>query len=70
MVVGALLFVAGLVVRLLGDKLRFPGRLPGDIRWESGHTKVFIPLTTMLLASLLLSLVFWITQRFGRQASW
>jgi hypothetical protein len=33
------------------------GRLPGDFSWESGNTRVYVPLTTMLLVSLVLTLV-------------
>jgi hypothetical protein len=33
------------------------GRLPGDIRVTSGNTKVFVPITSMLLLSVVLSVV-------------
>lgn len=33
------------------------GRLPGDIRFTSGNTHVFIPITSMLILSLVLTLV-------------
>ena len=33
------------------------GRLPGDIRITSGNTRIFIPVTSMLLLSLGLSVV-------------
>jgi len=64
--VGICIVVVGLLVWLLGDKLRFLGRLPGDIRIDRGNVKVFIPLTTMLLVSVLLSVVFWLLQRLGK----
>jgi DUF2905 family protein len=64
--VGIAIVIAGLIVWLFGDKLRFIGRLPGDIRINRGNVKVFIPVTTMLLASVLLSLIFWLVQKFGR----
>lgn len=64
--IGVVIVVVGIIVWLLGDKLRFIGRLPGDIRYESGNTKVFIPITTMLLASILLSLILWLVQKFWR----
>lgn len=40
------------------------GRLPGDIRYESESTRVFVPLTSMLLLSLLLTLVLNLVRRF------
>jgi hypothetical protein len=64
--IGIAIVVIGIIVWLLGDKLRFIGRLPGDIRYEKGNVHVFIPITTMLLASILLSLLFWLVQKFGR----
>ena len=33
------------------------GRLPGDIRYSGRRTKVYVPLTSMLLLSLFLSLL-------------
>lgn len=63
---GIVIIVIGVIVWLLGDKLRFIGRLPGDINFQRGNVRVFIPITTMLLASILLSLIFWLVQKFGR----
>jgi len=39
------------------------GRLPGDLRFGSGGTRVFIPITSMLLVSVALSLVFALIRR-------
>lgn len=65
-VIGAVIVVAGIIIWLFGDKLRFLGRLPGDIRIERDHFKLYIPITTMILASLLLTLIMWLIQRFGK----
>lgn len=54
-IVGIGLVVMGLLA-FSGRLSRF-GRLPGDIRYNGRHTKVFIPITSMLLLSLVLSLV-------------
>lgn len=54
---GLLLAVAGLLF-MLAEKypgFRF-GRLPGDILIERGDSKVYIPITSMLVFSLLLSI--------------
>ena len=64
--VGLLVVIAGVIVWLFGDKLRFLGRLPGDIRIERENFRLYIPITTMVLASLLLTLVMWLIQRFGK----
>jgi Protein of unknown function (DUF2905) len=62
--IGRLLVVAGLIVAVVGGLLilspRLPwlGNLPGDIRIENENVKVFIPLGTMLLVSLVLTVLF------------
>lgn len=40
------------------------GRLPGDIRIESDSTRVYFPLTSMLLVSLALTLIVNLFRRF------
>ncbi|QGM96656.1 DUF2905 family protein [Methylocystis parvus] len=40
-----------------------PGRLPGDIVYERGDLKVYIPLASSLLLSVLLSAIFWFMRR-------
>lgn len=49
------LILVGLLI--FSGKLNRLGRLPGDIRYEGRRTRVYAPMTTMLLLSLLLSLV-------------
>lgn len=39
------------------------GRLPGDIRYEGERTFVFVPLTSMLLVSVIVSLVLYLIRR-------
>lgn len=63
MVVGALLFAAGL---LLYFAPRLPlriGRLPGDIVIRGKNTTFYFPLATCLLLSLLFSLVTWLLKK-------
>lgn len=38
-------------------KITWFGRLPGDVRYEGRRTRVYAPLASMLLLSLVLSLV-------------
>jgi hypothetical protein len=63
-ITGIVIVVAGVAIWLLGDKLRFLGRLPGDIRIERENVRVFIPITTMILVSVVLSLILWLIQKF------
>jgi hypothetical protein len=53
---GVLLAVVGVVI-VLAPNIPFLGRLPGDIRIDSGNVKVFIPLGTMLIISLVLTVI-------------
>ena len=61
--VGRLLIVGGVVIAVIGlvlvvaPNIPFLGRLPGDIRIENENTRVFIPLGTMLLVSIVLTIV-------------
>jgi len=66
---GLLVIVAGVVVILVGvliysGGLSWFGRLPGDIRYESGGTRVYIPIVSMLLISVALTLIFSVLRRF------
>lgn len=59
-----LLIVFGIVLVLLGGlllfvgKIPFIGRLPGDIYIQKGNFSFYFPLTTSILISLLLTLLF------------
>ena len=65
-VFGIVVIVIGIIVWLFGDKLRFLGRLPGDIRIERENFRIYIPITTMLLASVLISFILWLIQKMGK----
>ena len=55
--IGLFMVVMGLVF-LLGHKLPFVGRLPGDFYIQGRSFRMAIPLGTCLLISLILSLLF------------
>ncbi len=59
---GLLLVGIGLFLSY-GEKLKFLGKLPGDIRIEREDFSFFFPLGTCLLISLLLSLLLWLFRR-------
>jgi hypothetical protein len=65
LVVGLALTGAGLLL-LAGGRLPWLGRLPGDIRVERGGIALYVPLTTGLLLSGLLSLILCLAGRFLR----
>ena len=59
--IGLALLVIGLAWPWLG-KLPL-GRLPGDIVIDRPSFKLYLPVTTMILASALLSLLMWLFRR-------
>ncbi len=58
---GVVLVAAGLVWPLL-DKAGI-GRLPGDLLIERGNFRLYFPLTTSILISLVLTVVLWLLNR-------
>jgi hypothetical protein len=62
------LIVIGIAIVLVGigwpwlSKLPL-GRLPGDIVIDREHFKAYIPITTMILVSLLLSAILWFLRK-------
>jgi uncharacterized membrane protein len=62
-VVGILLIVAGVIIYFAGNKMEWIGHLPGDIRIIKENVKIFIPITTMVLASVVLSLLIYLIRK-------
>jgi len=55
LLLGVVLAVLGGLL-MAGGSLGFIGKLPGDISFQRGNLRVYFPLATMLLLSLLLTL--------------
>lgn len=69
--VGTLLVLVGLGVALIGvlvasGAMSWFGRLPGDIRIEGESTRVFVPITSMIVISVVLTVVVNVAGRFLR----
>ena len=59
------LVIAGVgVVWILAPSIPWLGQLPGDVRIESKNFRLYFPLTTCLLLSLLLSVALWLIRHF------
>ena len=62
------LIILGFVIMLIGiawpwmSRLR-PGRLPGDIVVDRPGFRFFMPITTMIIASLVLTLLLWLFRK-------
>jgi Protein of unknown function (DUF2905) len=64
--VGKGLVVVGLLIAFVGVLVMWGvplGRLPGDFSYERGNTRVYFPLTTSILVSVVLTLVFALLRR-------
>lgn len=68
---GKLIIIAGVVIVLIGiiiyffsDKFNWIGRLPGDIRVERENFRIYFPLTTMILLSILLTVIVRLIRKF------
>ena len=62
-VLGVVLIVVGAVF-LFADRIPWLGKLPGDMIFKRGRTTVYIPIVTMLVVSVLLTLIL---NFFGRK---
>lgn len=66
---GRFLIIVGIVLVILG--LAWPlvaklglGRLPGDIVWQRGNTRVYFPIVTSIVLSVALSLILYLVSRW------
>lgn len=59
-----LLILVGIIFIIIGGLWTFIGKLPGDIVFKKGNTTVYFPIVTSIVASILLSLIFYIIGRF------
>ena len=60
-IIGAAIIVAGLLWPYL---TRLPlGRLPGDIIIAKPHLKIYIPITTMILVCVVISIIMWLLKK-------
>lgn len=66
---GRSLILIGLVIVFIGlaitfaPKVPFLGRLPGDIFYKRHNISFYFPLTTSIIISIILSLIFWFISR-------
>jgi hypothetical protein len=66
---GMLVLLVGVAVVLIGllvytGALSWFGRLPGDIRYSSDSTRVYVPITSMIIVSVVISVASYLVRRF------
>lgn len=69
--IGTWLIIGGIVLVIIGALansgwLSWFGRLPGDIRIERGSVRFYFPITSMIVISAALSLVFYLLGKFWK----
>jgi hypothetical protein len=65
-ILGVILVAAGLVVTLVGRTHLPLGRLPGDIVYRGRNTRIYFPLATSLLVSVVLSILLYVASRWRK----
>ncbi len=63
MLAGAALLAIGALLHFAPGTLSWFGKLPGDLRYESESTKLFVPITSMLIVSAVLSIALHLLRR-------
>lgn len=62
-IAGIALVLIGLVLQFAPGLLQWFGKLPGDIHLRSENSQVFIPITSMVIVSIVLTLLINLFQR-------
>jgi hypothetical protein len=65
-IIGASLLVVGVALRYFPGLFSWFGNLPGDIRRETENATVFIPITSMLVVSVVVSILLNVVGRLFR----
>lgn len=69
--IGKWLISAGIIIALLGALVMILGRiglfkLPGDLEFGSKHWRVYIPIASCIVISIILTAVLWLLHYFRR----
>ena len=56
-IAGIILLVIGLVLHFAPGLVQWFGKLPGDLHWRSERTQVFVPITSMIFISIVLTIL-------------
>jgi len=65
-ITGVILIVIGLLLYVAPWLFSWFGKLPGDIRIEKENSKIFFPVTSMVIISIILTIVINIIRHLGK----
>ena len=69
---GWMLVLAGLLIAgaevfwLIGPSIPWLGKLPGDVAIERENFRFYLPITTCIVLSVLLTVILWLARLFSR----
>lgn len=63
-ITGIIMVLSGLILYFAGNRLNWLGHLPGDINIVKDNMRIFIPVTTMILLSAIVSLILYLIRKF------
>ncbi|MCR8636412.1 DUF2905 domain-containing protein [Paenibacillus radicis (ex Xue et al. 2023)] len=66
LIIGGIVMIVAGVLWAVGGKFLNLGRLPGDIAVEKGNFKVYFPIVTCIIISVVLSLIMYIIRWFTK----
>jgi len=56
-IAGLVIVVMGLILQFAPSLLKWIGHLPGDINIRKGNTRIFFPVTSLILISVVLTII-------------
>ncbi len=56
-IIGISLIIIGVIIKYAPGLVNWFGKLPGDIRIEKENSKIFIPITSMVVISLIITVI-------------
>ncbi|MGB5264246.1 MAG: DUF2905 domain-containing protein [Lutimonas sp.] len=63
-IVGIILVIIGILLKFAPEALNWFGNLPGDIKFKNGNTRIFFPITSMILVSIAISVILRLVRKF------
>jgi hypothetical protein len=64
LIAGILIAMVGLLIYFFHPYFKWIGRLPGDIRIEKQNFRFYFPITTMIIFSIIVTVLFSIFKKF------
>ena len=61
--VGVILVIIGIIISFVGTRFGWFGNLPGDLKIERENVRIYFPITTMIIISIVLSLLIWLFRK-------